>query len=134
MEYSFERLEVWKRSRVLVKDVYGLTKGFPLDERYGLTNQIRRAIISVSSNIAEGSTRQTEKEKGRFYEIAYGSLVEVLNQLIIANDLDYLDHNVLNAVRPEIEETGRMLNGLYQSTRRKVDGLRSGDVEKFRGS
>jgi len=71
MVYSFEKLDIWKKSRILVKDIYRITNTFPPEEKFGLTNQIRRAIISVSSNIAEGSTRQTEKEKARFYEIAF---------------------------------------------------------------
>ena len=120
MEFSFERLEVWKKSRLLVKDVYHVTVPFPEKEKYGLTNQIRRAIVSVSSNIAEGSTRQSTKEKARFYEVAFGSLIEVLNQLIIATDLEYLPIIELNYIRPQIEEVGRMLNALHKSTQNKV--------------
>lgn len=96
MIYSFEKLEVWKKSRELVKDIYHLTQTFPSEEKFGLTNQIRRAIVSVSSNIAEGSTRQTFKEKARFYEIAFGSLIEVLNQLLLASDLGYVAESKLN--------------------------------------
>ena len=120
MEYSFERLEVWKKSRLLVKEVYHSTVPFPEKEKYGLANQIRRTIVSVSSNIAEGSTRQTNKEKARFYEIAFGSLIEVLNQLIIATDLEYLPVAERNNIRPQIEEVGRMLNALHKSAQNKV--------------
>lgn len=115
MEYSFEKLEVWQKSRVLVKEIYQQTQSFPSDEKFGLTNQMRRAIVSVSSNIAEGSTRHSNKDKARFYEIAFGSLIEVLNQLL-ASDLDYLAQKKLNIIRPKIEETGRMLNALHKST------------------
>ena len=120
MEYSFERLEVWKKSRLLVKEIYQITGPFPKEEKYGLTNQIRRAIVSVSSNIAEGSTRQTNKDKARFYEIAFGSLIEVLNQLIIATDLEFLSGAELNNIRPHIEEVGRMLNALHKSTQKPL--------------
>ncbi|MCF8347854.1 MAG: four helix bundle protein [Bacteroidales bacterium] len=118
MEYSFEKLEVWKKSRMLVKIIYYTTNSFPSEEKFGLTNQIRRAIVSVSSNIAEGSTRQTNKEKARFYEIAFGSLIEVLNQLILANDMNYITKDELNKIRPQIEETGRMLNALHKSSKK----------------
>ena len=116
MEYSFEKLEAWKKSRLLVKKIYYITNTFPSEEKFGLTNQIRRAIVSVSSNIAEGSTRQTSKEKARYYEIAFGSLIEVLNQLILGYDIGYLTEDEINKIRPQIEETGRILNALYKSS------------------
>ena len=84
MKYSFENLEVWQKSRKLVKTIYKTTEKFPKDEKFGLTSQIRRVSISVSSNIAEGSTRWSKKDKARFYEIAFGSLMEILNQLILS--------------------------------------------------
>jgi four helix bundle protein len=116
-EYAFERLEVWQKSRRLVKNIYIVTKAFPVEERYGLTSQIRRACISVSNNIAEGSTRWSSKEKARFYEIAFGSLMEVLNDLILSNDLELLATDKLQTLRPKIDEVARMLNALYQSTK-----------------
>lgn len=85
--YSFERLEVWQKSGKLVEQVYHYTRQFPVEEKYGLANQLRRASVSVSSNIAEGSARWSKKDKARFHELAYGSLIEVLNQLILSNDL-----------------------------------------------
>jgi four helix bundle protein len=90
MKYAFEKLEVWQKSRVLVKEIYSVTKLYPKDEKFGLTSQLRRASVSISSNIAEGSTRLSIRDKSRFYEIAYGSLIEVLNQLIISVDLQFL--------------------------------------------
>ncbi|NOU47567.1 MAG: four helix bundle protein, partial [Bacteroidales bacterium] len=72
MKYAFENLEVWQKSRILVKSVYVLTASFPNDEKFGLTSQMRRACVSVSSNIAEGSTRWSQKDQARFYEIAFG--------------------------------------------------------------
>lgn len=85
-EYNLEKLDAWQLSRKFVKSIYLVTKMFPNEEKYGLTAQIRSAAISVSSNIAEGSSRKTSKDQNNFYTIAYGSLMEVLNQLILATD------------------------------------------------
>ncbi|WP_158861638.1 four helix bundle protein [Lunatibacter salilacus] len=119
--YGFEKLGVWQKSRELVKDIYLATNQFPSDEKFGLTSQLRRAIISVSSNIAEGSSRRGQKDQARFYEIAFGSLIEVLNQLILAQDLEYLDTNSVETIRPKIDDIGRMLNALRQSTYKAAD-------------
>src|SRR5450759_4281403 len=83
MKYSFEKLEVWHDSRELTKMVYSITKGFPDDEKFGITNQMRRSVISVSSNIVEGSYRNTGKDKSNFMTIAYSSLMELLNLSLI---------------------------------------------------
>lgn len=120
MEYAFEKLEVWQKSRKLVKTVYVLTCTFPIEEKYGLTSQLRRASISVSSNIAEGSTRWSRKDQARFYEIAFGSLMEVLNQAILSNDLDFLKEESLENLRTDIDSIGRMLNSLYNSTQKNI--------------
>jgi len=88
--FSFEKLDVWKLSMTLTKSVYKLTKVFPDEEKFGLTSQIRRASVSIASNIAEGSSRITGKEQARYSEISFGSLLEVLNQLIIATELEYI--------------------------------------------
>jgi len=117
MKYSFENLEVWQMSRELVKDIYQVTSTFPQDEKFGLTSQFRRALISVSSNIAEGSTRWSKKDQSRFYEVAFGSLIEVLNQLILSTDLKFLLENQLTTLRAKTDHIGRMLNALYQSTK-----------------
>ena len=94
-----------------------LTDTFPADEKFGLTSQLRRATISVSSNIAEGSTRWDNKEQARFYEIAFGSLIEILNQLILSNDLKFIENEDLNELRKEIETISRMLNALYKAVK-----------------
>lgn len=117
MKYSFENLEVWQKSRELVKDIYQITSVFPQEEKFGITNQLRRAAISVSSNIAEGSTRWSKRDQARFYEIAFGSLIEILNQLILSTDLNFLNENKLISFREKIDNLGRMLNALYQSTK-----------------
>ncbi len=118
MKYAFENLEVWQKSRKLVKSVYQLTSTFPDEEKFGLTSQLRRASISVSSNIAEGSTRWSPKDQARFYEIAFGSLIEVLNQTILSNDLNFVSDDSLINIRVDIDSIGRMLNSLYHSTQK----------------
>ena len=121
MKYSFENLEVLQTSRKLVNDIYQVTSTFPQDEKFGLTSQLRRTSISVSSNIAEGSTRWSKKDQSRFYEIAFGSLIEALNQLILATDLEFLQENQLTTLRGKIDHIGRMLNGLYQSAHQQIN-------------
>lgn len=110
--FSFEKLDVWKLSIKLTKLVYKLTKVFPDDEKFGLTSQIRRASVSIASNLAEGSSRISGKEQARFSEISYGSLHEVLNQLIIANELEYISEKELDNLRPLIEEIANKINSL----------------------
>ena len=114
-KFSFEKLEVWQDSINFAKQVYEITNNFPKTEIYGLISQIRRATVSISSNIAEGSTRKSFKDQARFTEIAFGSLLETLNQLIIANKLGYISENELNLIRTEIEKMSRQLNGLKKS-------------------
>lgn len=94
-----------------------MTNHFPTEERFGLTSQLRRASVSISSNIAEGSTRWGKRDKARFYEIAYGSLIEVMNQLILSADLDFMDEVELNRLKPQIDEISRMLDALYKSVK-----------------
>ena len=112
--FSFEKFDVWKLARKLSKIVYKISGYFPEHEKFGLTSQIRRAVISVSSNIAEGSARISGKEQARFTEIAFGSLLEVLNQLIVAVDLEYIPNSELHNQRPLIEEISNKLNKLHQ--------------------
>jgi len=113
--YSFEKLNVWNRSRVLVKGIYKLSQKFPKEELFGLTSQIRRATISVPSNISEGAGRISGKEKARFSEIAFSSLMEVLNHLILAQDLNYITENEVVEFRPLISEIGNKINKLRES-------------------
>jgi four helix bundle protein len=113
--YSFEKLQVWQQARLLTKEVYITTKTFPEEERFGLISQLRRASVSICSNLAEGSSRNSFKDKARFTEIAYGSLMEVLNQLIIASDLGFLLNQEYEKLRIQIEEISNMLNGLRKS-------------------
>ena len=119
--YGFEKLDVWQKSRLLVRDIYLITKSFPDDERFGLTSQIRRAIFSVSCNIAEGTSRWSNKEKIRFIEIAYGSLMEVVNCLMLAFDLEYISEQKILELRFNIDIVANKLNGLKKSFDRSVE-------------
>lgn len=114
-KFGFEKLDVWQNSIDFVQQIYALTENFPKSELYCLTSQIRRAAISIPSNIAEGSTRKSFKDQARFTEIAFGSLLESLNQLIIANKLSYISEDNLNLIRLEIEKISRQLNALKNS-------------------
>lgn len=111
-DFGFERLEVWIKSRLLTKKIYQVTQEFPDYEKFGMVSQLRRAVISVCSNIAEGSSRKSKKDQAHFYNIAFSSLMETLNQLIISNDLDYLDSKVLAEYRNDIHTISLMLNNL----------------------
>ncbi|WP_299394855.1 four helix bundle protein [uncultured Gelidibacter sp.] len=113
--FSFEKLIVWQKSRELSKLVYNTTNQFPKDERFGLISQMRRCSISISSNIAEGAGRHTNKDKARFTEIAYGSALELLNQAILSNDLKFLSDENHNQIRTNISEITAMLDSLYKS-------------------
>lgn len=92
--YSFEKLKAWQEAKKLVVEVYHLLDGFPQFEKYALCDQIRRAIVSVPSNIAEGTGRMSIKEQIHFLEVAYGSLMETYNQLLIAIELTYIKKKV----------------------------------------
>jgi four helix bundle protein len=113
--YTFEKLEVWKLSRKLAVRIYRITGNYPQTEKFGLTRESRRSAVSVPSNIAEGTSRRSYREKSRYIEIAYGSLMELLNQLIMAVDLHFLDEQVYLKIRPDIEELSNKLNALERS-------------------
>jgi four helix bundle protein len=119
--YSFEKLDVWQLSRKLVTDIYMVTKGFPKEEQFGITSQIRRAAISVSSNIAEGSSRTGIKDQSQFSVIAYSSLMELLCQLILSFDLNFISSAQYSDIRSKIEEISNKLNALrnYQQNRKQ---------------
>jgi four helix bundle protein len=114
--FSFERLEVWNKSRLLTKKIYTHTNDYPDYEKFGLVSQLRRAVISICSNIAEGSSRRSKKDQSHFYNIAFSSLMETLNQLIISNDLDYLNATILSELRNDIHTISLMLNRLTDYT------------------
>ena len=116
--YSFENLEVWKKSRELTAYIYRVQSTFPSFEKYGLGDQIRRAIISVSSNFAEGNARYSIKEQIHFIEIALGSLMEVYCQLTLAFDLNYITEDQLKLCNEKIKDVNKLLKGLrYQKVK-----------------
>jgi four helix bundle protein len=112
---SAKNLNVWQESMELVKNIYLQTQKFPKEEIYGLTNQIRRAAVSVPSNIAEGNGRKSRKEYINFLSIANGSLMEVETQLLIAQNVGYTKKGELESVFKQIETVGRMLTALRKS-------------------
>jgi four helix bundle protein len=115
---SYRDLEVWQKARKLVVRVYRLTSTFPKEELYGLTSQLRRAAVSVPSNIAEGKSRRATKDYMRFLDIAYGSAAELETQLYIACDLNYTTGKKIKLLLADYAEVGRMLNGLLSSLER----------------
>ena len=119
-KFSFENLEVWQTARKLVGEVYILVRKFPNEEKYALGDQIRRAVISVPSNIAEGSGRGSLKEKIHFIEIAYGSLMEVYCQLQLACDLCFIKEADFATIKPIITSISCMLVGLRASIRKRL--------------
>ena len=121
--YSFENLDVWKNSRELVAFVYRIQSTFPSYERYGLGDQLRRAVVSVSSNIAEGNARYSLKEQIHFIEIAISSLMEVYCQLTLAYDLKYINEEQLKQCNERIEAVLKLLNGLRYHKINKISNI-----------
>ena len=115
MSHSYRDLAVWQRSMLLVKDVYVATQHFPKEEVYGLTAQIRRAAVSVPSNIAEGQGRLSKRELKQFLGIARGSLLELETQLLIAGDLAFAPPASIDELLLDTQEVLRILNGLMSS-------------------
>jgi len=113
--FSFERMIAWKESRLLVKTIYQITSQFPKEELYSLTNQIRRAAISISSNLAEGAGRYSPKDQAHFYQIAYSSLMELMNQLYTSLDLNYIDEPTLEKLKNQILTISYLINKLRKS-------------------
>src|SRR5882724_2366519 len=113
--FNFERLEVWQKAIDFGDLIYLETRRFPSDERFGLTTQLRRAATSVSSNIAEGSSRSSKNEFARFTEIAAGSLFEVVSQSFIARRQQFLNEASFRIIYTAAEEQSRMLSGLRRA-------------------
>jgi four helix bundle protein len=112
---SYRDLAAWQRAMELVEGVYGVTRQWPREETYGLTNQVRRAAVSVPANIAEGQGRRNPREFSRFLKIATGSLFEVETHLLIAQRLRYLDTAAVRSLLLLSDETGRIISGLINS-------------------
>lgn len=113
-QFYFEKLDVWQNSRLFIKEIYSITREFPSEEKFGITNQIRRASLSICANIAEGTSRNTEKDKARFINQAFSSAIEVINFLILSNDLDFLVEEEYFKLRTDLEKITNQLNSLYK--------------------
>lgn len=113
--FSFEGLRVYQAARQLVKDVYRLVSELPPIENFALSSQIRRAVVSIKSNIAEGSGRNHAKDKAHYIDMAYGSLMETYNELETAADLEYITEEELKNIKTQFIEIGKMLSGLRSS-------------------
>lgn len=110
--YSFEKLEVWIEAKEFTKKLYAITNSFPDSEKYGLVQQLRRASVSICSNLAEGSARNSYKDKAHFTNMAFGSAVEVLNQAIISLELGFINNDDYLILRSSLESITNKLNAL----------------------
>lgn len=119
-QFGFEKLEVWNDARKLTVEIYRVTEKFPEREKFGLTNQLRRASVSVAANIAEGTTRLSAKEQAHFSSISYGSLMEVLSHLITSVDLNFITPEELILFRNMIQPLSLKINNLRNTQLAKV--------------
>lgn len=127
----YTELDVWKETRILVKEVYLITKNFPKEEQYGIINQIQRSAISIPSNVAEGCGRNSPKDSLQFFYIARGSLYELETQLILSFDLLYLSQEQLNQILHLIEKCKKLLNGFIRYYRSFLDSSRNLDDRRI---
>ena len=114
---SFTDLNAWKEGHKLVLMIYNITKTFPKEEIFGLTSQIRRCAVSITSNIAEGFSRQSYKEKLQFYSIALGSTTELQNQLLIVKDINYITKEQFQDIAEQSVKAHKIINGLIKSSK-----------------
>jgi four helix bundle protein len=110
--FGFEKLDVYQMGKSFVKDIYALTKRFPDVEKYGLVSQINRSAVSVVSNLVEGNSRNTPKDKAHFTQLSYSSLMEVLCQIDISRELEYITIDDYHKMRLQVEDLAKRLNGL----------------------
>ena len=120
--FSFRKLNVYQISRTLVKDIYELVNAFPPNEKYALGDQMRRAVVSVPSNIAEGTSKVSPKEQFRFLEIAYGSLMEIMCQLEISFDLGYINQVQFHHSEETVVMIYKMLSSMQSSLKSRLKG------------
>lgn len=118
--YPFEKLVAYQEARKLVVLCYKVLRHYPAEERFALCDQIRRAVVSVPSNIAEGITKSSYKEKIHFLEIAYGSLMEIYCQFQVSRDLNYIGDDVYKPLKERIFQTARLISGLRKSYMEKA--------------
>ena len=118
--FNYRKLNAYQHAKDLTCEVYSLIKEFPIEERYALSDQLRRAAISIPSNIAEGASRSSQKEQIHFIEIAFGSLNELMCQLEIAHDLGYIADEQLNSIDAKVRIVAQLLSGLKKSKEEKI--------------
>ena len=123
--FNFEKLEVWQKARRFAKRVYEVTDAFPEKEKFGLTQHTRKTTVSISSNIAEGSSRLSSADFQRFIQVATGSVQEIVAQLYVALDVGYLDQESFENLYRDAEELSKMLSGLSRSLARRETKLSS---------
>ena len=117
---SFTDLRAWQGGHKLALMIYDITRQFPKEEIFGLTNQLRRAAVSITSNIAEGFSRQSYKEKVRFYFMSLGSLTEIQSQLLIAKDISYISEEDFNKIAKQTIKVSKVINGLIKSSKNRI--------------
>jgi four helix bundle protein len=119
----FTDLNAWKEWHKLVIMIYEITKQFPKEEAFGLTSQMRRCAVSITSNIAEGFSRQSYKEKLQFYSMALGSVTELQNQLLVSVDVGYLSKEKFNEINSQSTKVHKIVNGLIKGSKSKIHNL-----------
>jgi four helix bundle protein len=119
---SYRDLEVWQIAMALAKQIYEITAAFPINERFGLVNQMRRAAVSVPSNIAEGHARSSTADFQRFIKIAMGSVAELETQTLLSQDLGFLSIDQQQQLMQLLDQIGKMLRGLHRSLERRTTG------------
>ena len=124
-QFSFEKLDTWQDSRKLATEIYKVTQSFLADEKFGIIQQMRRAAVSVCSNIAEGTTRLSAKDQAHFTVVSFSSLMELLNHLIISGDMGYINDDQLNSFRDRIQPLTIKLSNLRKSQVSRINGLKT---------
>ena len=119
-EFSFRKLICYQKGRLLVKEIYKIVRTLPSEEKYALGDQLRRAVVSVTSNIAEGTGRQSFKDQAHYIELSYGSLMEVMSQLDVALDMGFIDNAKHKELEAQISEEARILSGYRASLLSKL--------------
>lgn len=122
--FSFEKLKVWKEAIQLSKDIYKITSNFPDEEKFGLTSQIRRSTNSIAANLAEGTSRITNKDKAHFTTIAFSTTMEVLNHLIVSKELEFISEEDYLKSRERIYKISNMLNALRKSQLKTIKRIK----------
>ena len=114
-QFTFEKLRVWQEAREWVRGIFGMVKSFPLEEKYGLSNQLTRSAVSVAANLAEGASRTSAKDQAHFSQLAYSSLMESACLLLLAGDLEWIPEDRVSQERQKIESLSNQINALRKT-------------------